>query len=311
MKKFADFPILKIDKSEFQKYGLFKRFLEISDPPKEIYIRGNIEQFKNPADFHFLSVIGSRAITNYGRDTIGKLVEPLLGQPICIISGLAIGVDGLSHKAAMKAVLPMIVVPGSGLGEKVLYPATNRELALEILNKGGLMISEYEENFKSTLWAFPARNRLMAALSDAVLIIEARERSGTMITARLALEYNKDVWCVPGSIFSETSVGTNELIQNGAALIKDTNDILHGFRIQIPGLIPNPSPMEKGVSANLEKYNLSPDEKMLLEKLTENLSKDKLFEISKLEFGDFFSALTMLEMKNCIKIDGGIVRKIV
>ncbi len=309
MSQFSDFPIFKIEKSEFGDFELLKRFLEIPDSPKQIYYRGNIEQFKNPADCHFLSVVGSRAITNYGKDAIQKLVEPLTGYPICIISGLAIGVDGLSHIAAMKAGLPMIVVPGSGLSEKVLYPAANRDLALEILNNNGLMISEYPKDFKSTLWAFPARNRLMAALSDAVLIIEARERSGTMITARLAMEYNKDVWCLPGSIFSETSIGTNELIQNGAALIKDSHDILHNFRINPP------SPLSQGGtsanSINLEKLNLSEEEKLLLEKLTENFSKDKLFEISNLEFGDFFSALTMLEMKNCIKIDGGIVRKII
>jgi DNA processing protein len=296
----SKYPIHKIEKEDFVNYPLFKRFLEIPDCPKQIYYRGNIEQFSDPSLFKFLSIVGSRAVTTYGKDTIEKLISPLTTYPICIISGLAIGVDGLSHKAAMKAGLPVIAVPGSGLGEKVLYPRSNRDLAVEILKHGGLLISEYPENEKSQLHFFPARNRLMAALSDAVLLIEASTKSGTMITARLATEYNKDVWCVPGSIFSTNSEGTNSLIKNGAAMITEYKDILHNFRIPVP---------EEKSKEEVEKLRLGKEEKVIMESLLENTSKDKLMEKTGLEFSDFLMGLTMLEMKNLIKIDSGIVRK--
>lgn len=301
-KDFSDFPISKIKKEEFSKYPLLKRFLEIPDCPKQIFYRGNIDQFNNVSNKHFLAVIGSRTVTTYGKDSIQKLVPPLTGHPICIISGLAIGVDGLSHEAAIKAKLPIIAIPGSGLGEKVLYPSSNRKLALEILQNNGLLISEYDENFKSMLHFFPARNRLMAALSDAVLLIEASKKSGTMITARIATEYNKDVWCVPGSIFSEKSEGTNNLIKTGAAMITDYKDILHNFRISI-------DEKESESGFDIDKADLSPDEKKILKALTENFTKEKLMEITELSFGEFLTALTMLEMKGFIKEETGVIRK--
>jgi DNA processing protein len=302
-KIFSDFPIYEIKKDEFARFPLLKKFLEIPDAPKQIFVRGNLDLIREENNLKFLSVVGSRAVTTYGKDCIEKIISPLSGFPICIISGLAIGVDGLSHKAAIKAKLPMIVIPGSGLGEQVLYPKMNRDLSLEILNNDGLLISEYDENFKSTLYAFPARNRLMAALSDAVLLIEAGTKSGTMITARIATEYNKDVWCVPGSIFSDRSSGTNNLIKNGAAMITDYKDVLHNFRISF-----EEENSESG--KNLEKMNLSTEEKNILKNLNESMTKEKLMELCGLEFGDFLTALTMLEMKNLVRIDSGLVRKV-
>ncbi len=306
---FSQYPIYKITKGEFHKYPLFRKFLEIPDCPKQIFYRGNLQQFENSSKIHFLSVVGSRTVTTYGKDSVEKLISPLGDQPLCVISGLAIGVDGLSHKAAIKAKLPVIAIPGSGLGEKVLYPRMNRDLALEILKSGGLLISEYEEDSKSMLYFFPARNRLMAALSDAVLLIEASTKSGTMITARIATEYNKDVWCVPGSIFSERSEGTNNLIKNGAAIITDYKDILHNFRIPTENLEANGKSDNKFIR-DLEKMNLTSEEKLILKNLDENLTKEKLMEISGLEFSEFLTALTMLEMKNLVKVDSGIIRKV-
>jgi DNA processing protein len=305
LKSFSDFPILEIKKEKFEDFHLLKKFLEIPDKPKQVYVRGNLDLIKKENNLKFLSIVGSRAVSTYGKDSIEKIVSPLSGFPICIISGLAIGVDGLSHKNALKAGLPVIAIPGSGLGEKVLYPTNNRDLALEILNNNGLLISEYSEDFKSTLYAFPARNRLMAALSDAVLLIEASTKSGTMITARLATEYNKDVWCVPGSIFSANSEGTNSLIKNGAAMITSHRDVLHNFRISVPD-----EENENQNAKNIEKLNLSPEEKLILEKLIENASKEKLMVATGLEFGEFLTALTMLEMKNLVKTDSGLIRKV-
>jgi DNA processing protein len=298
------FPIYKIEKDEYPRFPLLQKFLHIPDTPKQVYVRGNLDLIRKENGYKYLSVVGSRAVTNYGKDCVERLIAPLSGYPICIISGLAIGIDGLAHEKALGANLPIIAIPGSGLGQKVLYPKMNQDLALRILKGQGLLISEYEADFKSQLYAFPARNRLMAALSDAVLLIEAGTKSGTMITARIATEYNKDVWCVPGSIFSDRSSGTNNLIKSGAAIITDYKDILHNFRI---------SALEESFSAdkNLDKIHLSKEERTILNNLTENLTKEKLMEKCGLGFGEFLTALTTLEMKDLIKEDAGLVRKAV
>ena len=120
---------------------------------------------------------------------------------------LLLGIDSIAHRSALDAGLKTIAVPGSGLDDDALYPREHLQLAREIVEKGGALVSEYEPDFKATTWSFPRRNRIMAGLSKAVLVVEAERPSGTLITARLALDYGRDVFAVPGSIFSETSRG--------------------------------------------------------------------------------------------------------
>ncbi len=205
------------------------QLMEIPQPPEKLYCRG-VTPVK---DELMLTVVGTRAYTSYGKEACETLIAGLRGYPITIVSGLALGIDAIAHNAALRAGLRTIAVPGSGLMDEVLYPRTNVGLAKRIIEAGGALLSEYDPDFAATKWSFVRRNRIMAGLSKAVLVIEARERSGTLVTSRLATDYNRDVYAVPGSIFSEVSKGPNMLITLGATPIRTSEDILLalGFNI--------------------------------------------------------------------------------
>src|SRR3989344_8878721 len=165
------------------------QLLEIPQPPKRLWVRGKLPG----AGTKLLAVVGSRAMTQYGQAACEKLITGLAGYPISIVSGLALGVDTCAHKAALSAGLHTLAFPGSGLDDDVLYPRSNRDFVKEILEKGGGMLSEYAPTTHSHVRYFPERNRLMVGISDAVLVIEAGAKSGTLITARLASEYNREL----------------------------------------------------------------------------------------------------------------------
>src|SRR3989338_173579 len=211
---------------EILKFDSFpSRLREITDPPEKLYLKGTL-----PSEDHkWLCVVGSRKYTNYGEEVCEKLIEGLRGYPVVIVSGLALGMDAIAHRAALSAKLPCVAVPGSGLDPSVLYPATNRRLADEILKAGGVILSEFDPTFRATSLSFPQRNRIMAGLSDAVLVIEAEKRSGTLITARLATEYNRYVFTIPGSIFSASSAGPHMLLRLGATPITSQEDLLNAL----------------------------------------------------------------------------------
>ena len=203
-----------------------ERLLRIFPPPRQLYLRGTLPDLEN---FKCLAVVGARRYSAYGMEVCRELIKGLAGYPIIIISGLAIGIDSISHQAALDANLLTIAVPGSGLGDTTIYPKAKRPLAKEILERGGCMLSEYPPDELSQAWYFPERNRIMAGLADAVLIIEAEKKSGTLITARLALDYNKDVLVVPGPIFSPLSEGPHYLIKEGATPITSSKDIVEAL----------------------------------------------------------------------------------
>jgi DNA processing protein len=209
--------IRKLQRSEFPA-----QILELPDAPKKLYVRGTL-----PADdVALLAVVGSREYTPYGKQACERLIAGLRGYPVAIVSGLALGIDGIAHNAALNAGLSTIAIPGSGLDDSVLYPACHRHLAHRILEAGGALLSEFEPDWKPRKESFPQRNRIMAGFSRAVLVVEASLKSGTLITARLAADYNRDVCAVPGPIHASTSRGAHELIRQGAALIESATDIL-------------------------------------------------------------------------------------
>jgi len=222
-----EYPLFKVESKDFHKHFFLKKFSEIPDAPRQIYFRGKFPKEHT----HALAVVGSRDISSYGKEACKKILEGIKGQDICIISGLALGTDGEALNAGLANNLHTIAIPGSGLSKKLIAPRTNRDIANNILKSGGLLLSEFPPDYQTQVWSFPQRNRIMAALCDAVLLIEASLKSGTLITARLAMEYNKDVLCVPGEIFSENSKGTNKLISEGARIICSGNDILDQFHI--------------------------------------------------------------------------------
>lgn len=267
---------------------------EIPDKPNKLYIRGEMPDYSK---YKFLSVVGSRKQSEYGKIVTDKLISGLLGQPIVIISGLALGTDAYAHECALKVGLKTIAVPGSGLNDKVIYPATNLSLAKKILEKGGALVSEFEPDLKAAPYTFPQRNRIMAGMSHATLIIECTLQSGTLITARLAMEYNRDVLTVPGSILEENRKGPHSLIRNGATIIEESRDIL-----DVLGLI--------NTDVISDNPDLSLDEIKILECLTEPISKDDLLEVLDLDISKFNMLISSLEIKGLIKETLGKITKI-
>jgi len=266
---------------------------EITDPPQKLFIRGELPD----PEAKYLCVVGSRRYSSYGKDACEHLISSLRGHNIVIVSGLAIGIDAIAHRAALKAGLLTIAIPGSGLAWEVLYPRAHISLARQILEAGGTLVSEFEENFKATPWSFPQRNRLMAGMSSAVLIVEAEEKSGTLITARLATDYNRDVCVVPGSIFSQNARGPNELLRHGATPITSSSDLLEALGLD-----------EKDKSEKDFLKNLSPDERQVVEILREPLQRDELIQKLRLPTNKVNILLSTMEIKGIVTEQLGLIR---
>ena len=286
-----DFRIEKIDRADFPV-----QILEIPNIPELLYSVGAPLE----PNALYLCVVGSRNHTQYGADVCASLIEGLRGSPIVIVSGLALGIDSVAHRAALKAGLKTVAFPGSGLSEKVLSPRTNISLAKEILANGGTLVSEFEPTMPAQEWTFPQRNRLMAGISHAILIIEATQKSGTLITARLALDYNKEVMAVPGPIYAPTSLGCNQLIRQGATPVFSSEHILEFF-----GLSENSKPHTKQLP-----LDLSVDELAILELLTEPRSRDYIIDSFEAPTHEVNILLSALEIKGLLKEEFGEIRRI-
>ena len=225
------------------------------------------------------------------------LIEGLRGYPVVIVSGLAYGIDALAHKTALAAGLPCVGVPGSGLGWDVLYPRAHVALAQEIVKCGGALISEFEPDFKATDYSFPQRNRIMAGMSHATLMIEAKERSGTLITARLATEYNRELLVVPGSIFSDSNRGVHQFLKLGATPVTEPADIL-----KVLGIAARES------AAADSRADLSTEELRVLEIIASPCSRDELTRALALPISEANVLLSTMEIKGLIVEKLGVVR---
>lgn len=208
-----------------QRNELPKQLYEIPQPPDTLWLRGLLP----PTGTSFLTVVGSRSLTSYGRTACEYLISGLKGYPISIVSGLALGADACAHRAALAAGLHTIAIPGSGLSDEVIYPRTNFTLAHQILDAGGALLSEHGPTHQARSYDFPSRNRLMVGFADAVLLIEAGEQSGTLITARLAAEYNRELFCVPHRIGDINSEGSHQFIRLGAQLVSEPEQLLEAL----------------------------------------------------------------------------------
>lgn len=271
------------------------QLLQIPDPPEQLYIEGILP----PPGAKILCVVGARKNTQYGKDICEKLIASLRGKNVSIVSGLALGIDTIAHKAAIANELHTLAVPGSGIGKDVIYPQTNRKFAQTILESGGGLLSEFEPDFISTPWAFPKRNRIMAALSHAILIIEAEKKSGTLITSRLATDYNKDVLVVPGSVFSRNSEGPHLLLRIGATPITCPEDLHEalGFETLFD-------------SANqADRYaDCSAAEIEILELLQDPQPREDIIQKLNFSVQEINIYLSLLEMKGHIKETLGLLR---
>jgi len=260
---------------------------EISYPPFGIYLKGDLPSLN---DYYYLSVVGTRKISSYGKLAIEKLLKDLIPYHFVIISGLAFGVDTLSHKIALSEEGKTIAVLGTGLDR--IFPAVNESLSQKIIQNGAL-ISEYPLGTTPFKSHFPWRNRIISGLSPATLVIEAPEKSGALITANFALEQNRDVFAVPGSIFNKNSLGTNNLIKMGAKLISRTEDILEEYHLEVPTTsqtaktIHFDNPLEKEIYEILET-----GEPLLVDKIIEKVNH-KTTEV--------LISLASLELKGLIK----------
>ncbi len=257
---------------------------EIAKPPKQLFVRGEIL----PCDKVAIAIVGSRKHTSYGKQVAYDFAYDLAKNGITIVSGLALGIDSEAHKGALDAGGRTIAVLGSGIDEKSIYPYSHKSLAEQIILNGAL-ISEYEPGTPALPYQFPERNRIVSGLSVGVLIVEAKEKSGSLITARLALEQNKDVFAIPGQIFSPMSKGTNKLIQQGAKLVLKPEDILEELEFS-------------GIKIKKEEEDFSKDEKNILKLLkNEELHTNEIIKISKMPANSVLTNITILEMKGAIK----------
>ncbi len=274
--------------------GYPKLLNEAYDCPAILYIKGNAKILNNLS----LGVVGSRKYTVYGKKLSYKLSKECAESGITIISGLALGVDAFAHQAALDANGKTVGVLGCGLDK--IYPVSNFHLGQEIIEKGGAIISEFPLGVPPMKQNFPARNRIIAGLSAGVLVIEAAEKSGALITAYQALEYSREVFALPGDIDSENSIGTNKLIQEGAKLVLSVDDILKELNI------------EKKVSEQKVKEIVpkSADEQIIINLLSQkDCLIDELIKQSNLNIVAVNSTLTMLEMKGLVtNIGGGCYR---
>ncbi|MCR4325785.1 MAG: DNA-processing protein DprA [Patescibacteria group bacterium] len=268
---------------------------EIPDRPKRLYLRGKLPS----EDARYLAVVGSRAMSPYGRRACRYLVEGLRGYPVVIVSGLAYGVDAESHKAALNAGLTTIGVPGSGLDWNVLYPKANVGLAREILSSGGCLLSEEKPEAKTMDYMFPKRNRIMAGLSHATLVVEAKEKSGTLITARLVTEYNRELLVVPGSIFDESSRGAHQFLRMGATAATCPEDILVAL-----GIVKR----EGAASLTELREDLSEEERRVFEIISSPVSRDELMQALEIPITDANVLLSTMEIKGLIVEELGVVR---
>ncbi len=267
---------------------------EIADPPHTLFIRGKLPPSEQPT----VAIVGTRKCTGYGRQMAEDFAAALVGQGIAVVSGLALGIDGIAHEAALRTGGTTIAVLGSGVDRRHIYPAAHQRLAEEIITHGGAVISEYPPGFLPTQYSFPARNRIIAGLSLGTLIIEAPAESGALITAKCALDYNREVFAVPHPVTSSLGVGGNNLIKMGAILVSTVEDIMNALQLK----------NIKEIIANNQTLPATPNEAKIIPHLSkEPCHIDALIKLSGLESGIVTGALTMMEMKGRVRNVGGMM----
>ena len=266
---------------------------EINDPPYVLFFRGKLPNGHSPA----LGVVGTRKFTAYGKFACQEIVGPLVGHGVIIVSGLAMGIDGIAHQTAVDNNGITVAVLGGGVDKKTIAPTSHQQLAEQIIAGGGAVVSEYPPGFAPTQYSFPARNRIIAGLSLGTLVIEAPETSGALITARCALDYNREVFAVPHPLNSPTGLGPNNLIKMGAKLVTDASDIIEALSLTGLGEIIN----------NKQILPSTPTEAKILGFLSkEPLHIDLIIKTSGLDSPTVNSTLVLMEMKGKVRNLGGM-----
>ena len=274
---------------------------EIADPPITLYVRGDWEScFTQPC----IAVIGSRLCSTYGTNAAEMLSRDLASRGICVVSGLARGIDTTAHRGAMRGGGKTVGVLGTGIDGA--YPKENARLIKDILDSGGAIVSQFPLGTPPLKDNFPYRNRIISGLSLGVLIVEASERSGSLITARLAMEQNREVMAVPGNITSANSFGTNYLIKSGAKLVQQWQDVVSEMPSEIAASILPPKVEEENGDVGKENVpvDLSVQEQKVWSLLSydEPIQIDALLQSSGMSFGDLNTALVALDIRDLIRV---------
>ncbi|MFH0739821.1 MAG: DNA-processing protein DprA [bacterium] len=282
MERFLNnFPIGQID----IKNSYFPKALRnLAGMPEVLYYRGNIKILNEKC----FAIVGTRKPTDYGKSVALSFSNGLAESGLTIVSGLALGIDSLAHQCAIDKNALTIAVLGSGLDEPCFYPAENLKLAKQILEKNGCLVSEYPSGTKGALYTFPQRNRIIAGLSLGALVVEAKIKSGALITASYAKQYKKPVFAIPNSIYTQTSKGCNFLIKNGAKLVESPNEILEVL----------------GLKQKIETQDLfgTSQEKIIAEVLKNGpLHIDTIIEKTKMPSQAISGIICIMELENKIK----------
>jgi len=295
------------------KYPLLLR--EIYNSPEQLYYKGDISLINQTC----ISIVGTRKYTEYGERVTKDLVRDLSSLNICIVSGLAIGIDTIAHQAAIENNIPTIAVLGNGID--YIYPRVNQKLGTEIL-KNGLILSEYPDNKEPLPFQFVSRNRIVSGLSIALIVVEAPQKSGALITAKLALEQGREIFVVPGDIDRKNSEGCINLLQNSCAYpIKSAADVIEVLKRQ-PHLFRSenlekkrPRNFKQKVKTDIDiqiKYNLSDKQIKILDQMSSKKVRNLEYLVGKLgmTIQELLTEISVLEIKSLIKTkNGGYIRK--
>lgn len=281
------YPILQLSPDSQEYPDLLSH---ISDKPPILFYRGNLSLLATPC----IGVVGTRKLTPYGKQVATAITRDLVRHGFTIVSGLALGADTAAHQATLENEGQTIAILGTGIDDPTIFPQSNVGLARAILDKGGLIMSEYPAGTHGTKFTFPRRNRIISGISKGVVVIEADEKSGALITARCALEQNRDVFAVPGPIFSPRSVGPNKLIQAGAKLVLSASDIIQEYQ-ELPLFTQSKrhqgTPLEEKILAIVQSHGQPFIDTIIAESGTET--------------HHVISALSMLELRGAIKSTPG------
>ena len=280
---------MEIFQINLSDYDYLRDLPHIPDPPKKLFMRGKLPAKRVKT----VAIVGTRKPSAYGREIATKIASECAKNGIVVVSGLALGIDSIAHRAVIDSGGKTIAVLANGVDK--IYPRSHEDLGQKILQTNGAILSEYPNNTPARPWQFLARNRIVSGLADAVVIIEAASRSGTLSTANHALDQGKEIFAVPGNITSPLSAGCNQLIKNGANPLTSAEDLLDFL---IPDRFEKQTQLFKGDTR---------EENVILEFLSKNgtTSSDVIIKQTKLSASEFNQAITMLELKGLVLNNGG------
>lgn len=280
---------MEIFQINLSDYDYLRDLPHIPDPPKKLFMRGKLPAKRVKT----VAIVGTRKPSAYGREIATKIARECAKNGIVVVSGLALGIDSVAHRAAIDSEGKTIAVLANGVDK--IYPRSHEDLGQKILQTNGAILSEYPNNTPARPWQFLARNRIVSGLADAVVIIEAASRSGTLSTANHALDQGKEIFAVPGNITSPLSAGCNQLIKNGANPLTSVEDLLDFL---VPDRFEKQTQLFKGDTR---------EENVILEFLSKNgtTSSDAIIKQTGLSASEFNQAITMLELKGLALNNGG------